>query len=125
MAIGIPIELTLTNILSAIFLVLTTTVAILIRDSRRANLSHIPGPFFARYTNAYSALSALRLSRARSAAAVASYSRSLERKYGLVVRTGPNTVTILDPHAIQLVYGVRSKLDKVGTLLNEGYVAKS
>lgn len=82
-------------------------------DSRQAGLSHIPGPQLAKYTNLWGAWTALQLSRAKSGAAVASFSRDLQRNYGSVVRTGPKTVTILDPQAIPLVYGVRAKLDKV------------
>ena len=85
----------------------------LLTINNSVDLSNIPGPYLAKYTDAYGAIVALKLSSAKSGPVVASWSRDLQRKYGTTVRTGPNTETILDPRAIQPIYGVRAKLDKV------------
>jgi hypothetical protein len=86
----------------------------LLVQSWTSGLGHVPGPPLARYTNLWAAIHALKLSSAKSGPAVAEFSRRLQREYGsTTVRTGPRTVTILDPAAIQVVYGVRQKLDRV------------
>lgn len=100
-----------TAILAVVLLCIGTLS--LLANSTSAGLSHIRGPSLAKYTNAYGAVVALKLSRARSGPVVAKFSRKLQAKYGTTVRTGPNSVTILDPRAIPPVYGVRAKLDKV------------
>lgn len=94
------------------FLLCIGTISLLANNAS-ARLSHVPGPYLAKYTNAYGVFIAFKLSKARSGPVVASFSRDLEKKHGKTVRTGPNAVTILDPRAIQPVYGVRAKLDKV------------
>lgn len=100
--------------LAVFAVILCTSIAVVLINSSTSTLSHVPGPFLARYTNVWGAYTAIQLSKAKSGAAVASFSRDLQRKYGTTVRTGPNTITILDPRAIQPVYGIRAKLDKVG-----------
>ena len=79
-------------------------------ESRRAGLSHIPGPFWARYTDAWALYTAWKILRSRNKVGA---QRALQARYGDVVRTGPRSVTIFDPAAIPAIYGVRSKLDKV------------
>jgi hypothetical protein len=105
----IQLSLTIPALLIAIF---STVVISLFLNSTSAGLDHVPGPFPARYTDLWGALTAVKLNRTRSGAAVANFSRALERRYGTTVRTGPNTVTILDPNALQSIYGVRAKLMK-------------
>jgi len=83
---------------------------LLLFNSYRAGLSKIPGPFIARYTDAWSLYAAWRTKRDSNRV---SYSRSLQEKYGDVIRTGPRSVTVLDPLAVPVIYGVKSKLAKV------------
>ena len=84
-------------------------------SSWRAGLSHVPGPFLARYTDAWNIYSAWRTTR--QGGKVEHYQR-LQAKYGDVIRIGPRSLIVLDPAAVPIIYGVRAKLDKV---LNEVY----
>jgi len=83
---------------------------LLVFNSYRAGLSKIPGPFIARYTDAWSLYAAWRTKRDSNRV---SYYRSLQAQYGDVIRTGPRSVTVLDPLAVPVIYGVKSKLAKV------------
>jgi hypothetical protein len=80
-------------------------------NSRRANLSHIPGPFLARYTDLWSLN--LAWQGLRNGETKVSAQREIRARYGDVVRTGPWAVTVFDPAAVPAIYGVRAKLDKV------------
>ena len=82
----------------------------LVLDSKRAGLSHIPGPFWARYTDVWALYIAWKGLRYGNKVEV---QRALQAWYGDVIRTGPRSVTVLDPAAVPVIYGVRSKLDKV------------
>ena len=84
--------------------------AVLYFDSKRAGLSHIPGPFFARYTSVWGLYAAWTCIRSGDKT---SFYRGLQARYGDVIRTGPRAVTVIDPAAVPVIYGVRSKLDKV------------
>ena len=84
-------------------------------SSRRAGLSHIPGPFVARYTNAWSLYIAWLGIRYGHKIGV---QRKIRAQYGDVVRTGPRSVTVFDPAAVPVIYGVRSKLEKVRAFIS-------
>ncbi|OAL36511.1 hypothetical protein AYO20_04127 [Fonsecaea nubica] len=99
----------LESILSLVGLSLMVLVAYLFISSRRAGLSHIPGPFLARYTNIWSLYTTWLTSQNYNRV---SFHNKLRSQYGDVVRTGPNSVTVFDPAAVTQIYGVRSKLDK-------------
>lgn len=111
----------LSNLFLAItFVVFTLTVLHLIVDSKRAGLSHIPGPCLARYTDAWA------LHRAWSAQKHGDKAKSLrllQHQYGDVVRTGPRSVTVFDPLAVPTIYGVRTKLNKVCHVSNHSKLA--
>jgi hypothetical protein len=89
---------------------LTTTFLYLEFNSRKAGLSHIPGPFLARYTQAWSLYAAWHTNRHDNRV---TFQRQLQAQYGDIVRTGPCSVTVLDPAAVPVIYGVRSRLNKV------------
>ena len=74
----------------------------------RKGLRDIPGPFLA---------SILPLDRLLSAARGHQFATHLEyhRKYGSLVRVGPNHVSFSDAEAIPLVYSVNTKYFKVST----------
>ena len=72
----------------------------------RPGLRNVPGPWFAHLTSLY------RIKLVWKGGAVASYS-DLHRKYGSIVRTGSNHVSISDPAMIPLIYGISSKFKKV------------
>ncbi|KAL4963708.1 cytochrome P450 [Aspergillus stella-maris] len=75
--------------------VLTIVVVALVRTRRR--LQHIPGPFFASLTNI------VRWNWVITGRAHLIHTQ-LHRKYGKVVRIGPNTVLVSDPAAIPSIY---------------------
>ena len=104
---------------SLLFLYLSTLlVAVclvwLLVSSKKAGLSHIPGPFLARYIDAWSLFWAWRISRRGGKV---DYYRRLQAQYGDVVRIGPCSVVVLNPAAVPAIYGVRAKLDKVSRKL--------
>ncbi|KAI0892756.1 putative benzoate 4-monooxygenase cytochrome P450 [Annulohypoxylon nitens] len=88
-----------------IFLLLTfTTISFyLLRSWHRLN--DIPGPFWAKFTNLQ------RLSWVRSKEAHLVY-YDLHKKYGDMVRMGPNMVSISNPTAIPIIYPMRAGIAK-------------
>lgn len=75
-----------------------------------AKLRHIPGPFLASLSN---------LSRRSWVLTGNSHAIhvNLHRRYGKVVRFGPNNVSVSDPSAIPEVYGFGAKFPKVNALV--------
>ncbi|KAJ5585632.1 cytochrome P450 [Penicillium hetheringtonii] len=73
----------------------------------RASLRNLPGPNIARFTPFY------RLWKISKGDAPIYY-LNLHKKYGPIVRTGPNTVDISDPQALQVIYGINSQFLKSG-----------
>ncbi|KIM95857.1 hypothetical protein OIDMADRAFT_132823 [Oidiodendron maius Zn] len=94
---------------SALLLLLQLDIA-----SRKARLSHIPGPLLARYTDLWRFYHSWRLVKNEGK----DFSGPLTREYGDVVRIGPNTVAVFDPAAIPIIYGTANRLEK-----GEGYMA--
>ncbi len=93
-------------------LALGAVVAILLYHvikSKQARLDHIPGPFLAKYTDAWRAYKAWKTNHY---AGGNNYQTQLIGKYGDVVRVGPNTVLVLDPEAANTVLGFRERLEK-------------
>ena len=80
-------------------------------DSRRAGLSHIPGPFLARYTDLWRFYQAVKGFGKRG------FLPAKLETYGEVVRVGPTTVAVFDPAAIPTIYGTGSRLNKVRVFL--------
>ncbi|KAK4163852.1 cytochrome P450 [Cladorrhinum sp. PSN259] len=66
-------------------------------------LRHIPGPFFARFSNLWPAYNLVWTSQARSRM------RKLDKKYGPIVRVGPNQVVTSDPDMIRAINSARSR----------------
>ena len=73
------------------------------------SLSHIPGPFFAAWTN-LPRLSWVMSDRAHD------IHIQLHRLYGKLVRFGPNMVSVSDPAEIPTIYGFNPVFQKVGVL---------
>src|SRR6266536_1605759 len=86
------------------------TVFLVVR-SRNAGLEHLPGPFLAKYTDAWRGFKAWRYLNTNT-----SYQQKLLDRYGDVIRIGPNAVLVHDPEAIQTIYGVKARLDKVRSM---------
>lgn len=70
------------------------------------SLKFIPGPFTARFSSLYRPWKI-----AKGDAPV--FYLNLHKRYGQIVRTGPNTVDISDPKALPVIYGISSKFVKV------------
>jgi hypothetical protein len=79
--------------------------------SRQARLSHIPGPWLAKYTNAWRGYRAWRLNHNKEGAK--NYQIDMIGQYGDVVRISPRHVLVYDPAAIDTVLGFKQRLDKV------------
>ena len=87
-------------------------LAYTVRNSRKARLDHIPGPFLARYTDAWRCFRAWKqLNRAKHDSE--NYQMQGIREYGDVIRVGPTNVVVLDPEAIPVIYGFKERLNKV------------
>jgi hypothetical protein len=82
-------------------------VLYLVYDSHTAGISHIPGPFIARYTNLHAFVLTWRAGRHGD------YLPGIHEKYGDVVRVGPRTVSVADPDAIKAIYNSKLRLHKV------------
>lgn len=82
------------------------TVLHYLRNFFRTGLRSVPGPFLAHLSSLY------RIKLVWKGGAVKNYS-ALHRKYGPIVRTGSNHVSISDPAMISLIYGISSKFRKV------------
>lgn len=106
----VPTNVSPSHVILVSIICLLAVLGAVVLNSRRAALSHIPGPFIARYTDAWSLWLAWTV---KSRENPTSFYHTLQAKYGNVVRTGPRSVTVLDPFAVPTIYGVRSKLNKV------------
>ena len=74
----------------------------------RKGVRSLPGPALARFSGLY------RLSLVHDGHAPERY-RELHQKYGPIVRTGPNHVSVSDTAMIPAIYGIGSKFLKVIT----------
>jgi hypothetical protein len=88
--------------------VLSWLVKVLVRAFRQ-DLRLLPGPVSARFSRLY------RLSMVAKGHGPEEY-RKLHQIYGPIVRIGPNHVSVSDPAAIPVIYGVGSKFMKVSTV---------
>ena len=86
------------------------TITYLVIDSHLQGLGHIPGPFLARYTDAWNAYTAY---KNLSSVNKADHWRRLQAQYGDVIRVGPKMVIVLDAKAVPIIYGVKNRLNKV------------
>lgn len=77
--------------------------------SKQYKLDHIPGPFLAKYTDAWRAYKAWKFNHFKDGL---NYQTELLGRYGDIVRIGPNTVLVLDPEAINSVLGFKERLEK-------------
>ncbi|KAH0593197.1 hypothetical protein MHUMG1_08919 [Metarhizium humberi] len=68
-------------------------------------LQHVPGPFFAKFTN-LQRVWWVKTGRAHE------YHRQMHANYGSIVRFGPNMVSISDPGVIQAIYPSRAGFPK-------------
>ncbi len=93
-------------------ILLLTPLLYLALRAHAAHLSHIPGPFISKYSDAYRAFLGWRWSGSNR-----NYQRQWTKQYGDVVRIGPKTVLVNDPDSVPVVLGLKGRLDKVGNLV--------
>ncbi len=77
-----------------------------VRVAYRTGLRKVPGPLLARFSKLW------RFKFVMDGKAPFKY-QLLHKKYGPIVRTGPNTVEISDPTVIPTIYGINTKFFKV------------
>lgn len=77
-----------------------------VRTRYAAGLRHIPGPFLASVTNLWRLYDVSKAHHQDTLIA-------LHRSHGDLVRVGPNTVSVADPEAVKVIYGLRSGFKKV------------
>lgn len=70
-------------------------------------LGHIPGPFWARFTDLWRLVDYYRSTQIET-------QRRLHEQLGPVVRIGPNIVSLSDPQLVKVVYSTRGEYLKVG-----------
>jgi hypothetical protein len=97
--------------LLAVLGLLIGSILFIVLKSRNAGLEHIPGPFIAKYTNAWRAYKAW-----KSLGVNKAFLNEAVQDYGDVVRVGPKTVAVMDPEAIPSVLGQKARLDKVSMI---------
>jgi hypothetical protein len=98
--------------LPLIVLCLFAYIIKLVLDSRKAGLSHVPGPWLAKYTDGWKFFQACVGFGKKEL-----LSAKLMEKYGDVVRTGPTSVAVFDHNAVTTVLGAGTRYDKVIRLL--------
>ena len=91
-------------------LILGLVISYFYVTSKQAKLDHVPGPWLAKYTNAWRGYQAWRTNHHQAAAE--NYQIRMIGKYGDVVRIGPTHVLVYDPAAIDTVLGFKERLDK-------------
>lgn len=79
-----------------------TTILYLFYQRHFTPLGKIPGPFFASFSRWWLVIYARRKRRHTE-------DIELHRKYGPVVRIGPNEVSISSPAALDIIYGISSR----------------
>ncbi|KAH6997470.1 cytochrome P450 [Ilyonectria destructans] len=93
---------------STVLIVVCAIIAVsLLRNKFRSGLRNIPGPTLAAYTALWR-WHDVRKGQAHQTAI------SLHRKYGSLVRIGPNHVSVSDPQEIKKIYGLKSGYTKTG-----------
>ena len=70
-----------------------------LRIALRPGLRPLPGPLFAKFTKLYRVINIAR-------GDCPDFYLRLHKKHGPIVRTGPNTVSLADPDAVPIIYGI-------------------
>lgn len=88
------------------FWLLTAVVAYILYLRYLAGLRHISGPFIASFSNWWKIKAAWQEQMPQQNIA-------LHKKYGPLVRIGPNMISVDDPAAMNIIYGFKSIYHKV------------
>lgn len=100
-----PFEISLPNFF--IHIITAFVVFILLKARYRRALREIPGPTLAKYTRLWKLYSVWKGNHHETEIA-------LHRKYGNLVRIGPNHISIADISAVPIIYGLNNGFTKVG-----------
>ena len=73
----------------------------------------LPGPTLAKFSNLWRLIEAWKGHQELAL-------QDLHRKHGKLVQIGPNVVSITDPDAIEIIYGIKTDLPKVNPCLTTG-----
>lgn len=95
-----------TSYMSLVLVLVTFWVFYILKCALAPGLRSIPGPFLAKFTDAWRLYKVYR-------GDFENCTIELHKKYGDVVRVGPNAVSIADPAAIESIYGLKSNFQKV------------
>lgn len=110
MSVIIPANLTLAGCSPSVFAAAAVVLLVLLQLGRTWwRLRHIPGPFFAKFTN-FQRVYWVKTKRAHLIL------QEAHEKYGELVRIGPNTVSIHNPELIPTIYTARLGFPKVSIL---------
>ncbi|ROW17642.1 hypothetical protein VPNG_00854 [Cytospora leucostoma] len=93
---------------------LTIVFANIILTKYRSGIRHIPGPFWASFSNFWK-LRAVWNQRMHTE------NVRLHEDYGPIVRIGPNHVSVSDPQSMRSIYGVQNVFPKVTFALTNSY----
>jgi hypothetical protein len=91
-------------VIPAIFLI---SLSRILYNVFRPDLAWVPGPFYVRFTHLWRFIQMYR-------AKLPDDTVELHRKYGKIVRLGPDMVSVADPDMVDKIYGHRQDFDKVG-----------
>ena len=91
---------------NVLYLVLQLVISYIIWTYFQPGLYYVPGPFFASISPVWRLYNVWREDVPRKSIA-------LHKKYGPIVRIGPNHVSVSSPEAFHIVYGSKSAFTKV------------
>ena len=95
-----------------ISLAIVLTLLLLCLSRRYSRLSSVPGPFIASITDLW------RWTSSRQSLFNGPTLTNLHRRYGKLVRIGPNMVSVGDPEAVAKIYGTSPVLEKVNAFVS-------
>lgn len=91
---------------SSILVILAIVTIRLITNRYKRGLRDIPGPLLAKYTRLWKLHSVWKGDHHHTAI-------DLHKRYGALVRIGPNHISVGDPNAIPIIYGLNKGFTKV------------
>ena len=85
----------------------------LLRTRQRDDLRDVPGPFIASFSNFLKV-------KAACQGNIHKWNQSLHKRYGSVVRIGPQHVSFSSPEAFSIIHASRQAYAKVSILIRKG-----
>lgn len=90
--------------------IVAALVAVTILTTRYLRLRNIPGPFITSFTDLW------RVYQQNYNGPFSEILSQLHKKYGPIVRIGPNTVSVADAGAVETIYTLRGEFPKVRSI---------